>query len=114
MGKIKIKKYERAIIDLMQKYRFSVEKDEAHIIADNLNHHYQVLRTGWTDENTYHLWVKIHFQIKSNDKIKIWILENRTEDDVAEELVKRGVHKTDIVLGFLPEYARPYSDYAVA
>jgi hypothetical protein len=112
MGKVKIKKYERAIIDLMQKYRFSAENDEAHIIADNLNHHYQVLRTGWTDENTYHLWVKIHFQIKSNEKI--WILENRTEDDVAEELVKRGVHKTDIVLGFLPEYARPYSDYAVA
>ncbi|MEO0042488.1 MAG: hypothetical protein RL329_1936 [Bacteroidota bacterium] len=112
MGKVKVKKYERAIIDLMQKYRFSAENDEAHIIADSLNHHYQVLRTGWTDENTYHLWVKIHFQIKPNDKI--WILENRTEDDVAEALIKRGVDKADIVLGFLPAYARPYSDYAVA
>lgn len=46
MGKVKVKKYERAIIDLMQKYRFSAENDEAHIIADSLNHHYKVLRTG--------------------------------------------------------------------
>ena len=108
----KIEKYEQAILDLVQKYRFSSDKDEGHIIADNHNHHYQVLRTGWTDANTFHFWVKIHFQIKEN--AKIWILENRTEDDVAEELIKRGVDKTDIVLGFLPEYARPYSDYAVA
>ena len=45
---------------------------------------------------------------------KIWIQQNMTEIDLGEELVKMGVPKSDIVIGFLPPEVREYSEYAVA
>jgi len=54
----------------------------------------------------------LHFQIKADGKI--WILANWTEDDVALELVERGVLKQDIVLAFQPESVRNLSGYAAA
>lgn len=41
-------------------------------------------------------------------------MENRTEEDIAEMLVERGVQKKDIVLALLPEHVRELSGYAVA
>jgi len=37
-----------------------------------------------------------------------------TEIDIAEELVKMGVPKEDIILGLHPPYKRPCTDYEVA
>jgi hypothetical protein len=56
--------------------------------------------------------ILLHFQIKPSGKV--WILANWTEDDVAKALIDLGVKKEDIVLGFQPEFAWPYSGYAVA
>ena len=33
---------------------------------------------------------------------------------VADELIERGVAQEDIVLGFQPPYARPYTGFATA
>ncbi|MCB9267704.1 MAG: XisI protein [Lewinellaceae bacterium] len=55
--------------------------------------------------------IVFHFDIKEG---KIWLQANWIEVDVAEWLVERGVPKEDIVPGFQPPYARPYSGYAVA
>ena len=107
----KIKKYEAAILDILEFYKKSAD-EETYFITDLKQHHYQVLQSGWTDEKSFKMWIDLHFHIKPDGKV--WILENRTEEDVAKDLVKRGVKKYDIVLGFLPEYARPYSEYAVA
>jgi hypothetical protein len=53
----------------------------------------------------------IHFDIKNN---KIWIQQNNTETDLAQELVNMGVPKEDIVFGLQPPYKRPYTGYGVA
>lgn len=53
----------------------------------------------------------MHLEIKGD---KIWIQQNWTELQIAQELVKRGVPAEQIVLGFLPEYMREDSEYAVA
>ena len=45
---------------------------------------------------------------------KIWIQQNMTEIRVAQELVNRGIAKTDIVLGFQAPEMREYTDYATA
>ena len=39
---------------------------------------------------------------------------NNTELEAASELVRKGVPKTDIVLGFHPKEVRALTDYAVA
>ena len=108
----KIKKYSLAIIDLIKEYEYSGTKINAVVSTDTLHHHYIVFKNGWYDTNSYILRFTLYFHIKPDGKV--WILANATEDDVAEALVKRGVAKSDIVLGFLPESVRPYSDYAAA
>jgi hypothetical protein len=53
----------------------------------------------------------MHFDIKAG---QVWIQQNMTDVDVAEELVEMGVLKEDIVLGLHPAYKRPYTGYGVA
>ncbi|MCF8246699.1 MAG: XisI protein [Saprospiraceae bacterium] len=53
----------------------------------------------------------MHFHLKPDGKI--WVETNNTEIQVAKELEKKGVPKTDIVLGFHPESVRHLTDYAV-
>ncbi|MHC5732600.1 MAG: element excision factor XisI family protein, partial [Nostoc sp.] len=45
---------------------------------------------------------------------KIWIQQNMTDVDLAQELLEMGVPKDDIVLGLQPPYKRPYTGYGVA
>jgi hypothetical protein len=72
--------------------------------------HYQLFRVGWNGlTRIYHS--VIHFDIKDN---KIWIQQNTTETDLAEQLVNMGVPKEDIVFGLQPPYKRPYTGYGVA
>ncbi len=45
---------------------------------------------------------------------KIWLQYNGTEIDIAQELLDRGVSKSDIVLGFQAAHRRRLTDYAVS
>jgi hypothetical protein len=109
----KIKTYSDILIALLESYLHDDIQSpiHEHIIADKERLHYQFLREGWYDGSTYKMGIMLHFQIKADGKI--WILANWTEDDIARDLVERGVPKQDIVLGFQPEYARKLSGYAV-
>jgi len=69
-----------------------------------------LLTIGW-DKDKFIFHVVFHFDIKAE---KIWLQVNWTEIDIAAELVEMGVPKEDIVIGFQPPYARPYTGYAVA
>jgi len=110
----KLKRYGDAVVDLLREYIHDQHQNniEEHLLTDFEHGYFQVLRTGWADKDTFRMGILIHIQIKSDGKV--WILANWTEDDVAQALVKRGVDKNDIVLGFQPEFIRPYSGYAVA
>lgn len=110
----KIERYGEAITKLLKEYvhDLSAQRIEEHLITDYEHGHFQLLRTGWADENTYRMGILLHFQLKADGKV--WILANWTEDDVAKALTDLGVAKEDIVLGFQPEFVRPYSGYAVA
>ncbi|MBN8822093.1 MAG: XisI protein [Spirosoma sp.] len=39
---------------------------------------------------------------------------NNTDILVTDDLMERGIPASDIVIGFLPEYMRAYSGFAVA
>jgi hypothetical protein len=53
----------------------------------------------------------MHLDIKEG---KIWLQQNLTDQNPAEELVKKGVPRTDIILGLQAPYKRAYTDYGVA
>ncbi len=81
------------------------------LVTDDMHHHYQVIRTGWNEDRFYYKTV-FHLQIKPTGKV--WLLVNNTDLLVFDELVERGIPKSDLVIGFLPESMRAYSGFAVA
>lgn len=110
----KIKKYEQAILSFLQEYAkeglANAESIETQLIADAERHHYQLMRIGWLNKEFIHHCI-FHFDIKNS---KVWIQQNNTELQVADELMKLGVPASDIVLGFQPESVRPHTGFAVA
>jgi XisI protein len=109
----KIKKYQKILTDFL--VAESISKDlgtiELQVVTDFKNNHFQLVETGWF-EKRFIYQVVFHFDIKPNGRV--WILVNNTDTLVAEELIKKGIPSTDIVLGFHPAHARQYTGFAVA
>ena len=109
----KIAKYREYIQNLLTRYASNDISDngvEVQLILDTERDHYQWMNVGWQDLKRVYRCV-IHFDIKDG---KIWLQQNLTDRNPAEELVAMGVPKEDIVLGLQPSYKRPYTDYGVA
>ncbi|BAY23393.1 hypothetical protein NIES2100_31580 [Calothrix sp. NIES-2100] len=109
----KIAKYREYIQTLLTRYAhddISDERVETLLIFDTERDHYQWMNVGWQQFDRIYRSV-IHFDIKNG---KIWLQQNLTDQNPAEELVNMGVPKDDIVLGLQPPYKRQYTDYGVA
>ena len=68
-----------------------------------------LITVGWQD-GVYTHYVVFHIECKGD---KVWLHENRTDSDIAAELVEAGIPKSQIVLGFVELWARPASGYAL-
>ena len=87
-----------------------LEDVEKELIFDTIHDHYQLMYVGWNGlKRVYHSMM--HFDIKDG---KIWIQQNMTDVDLAQELEEMGVEKGDIVLGLKLPLNRPYTGYGVA
>ena len=109
----KVNMYKKIIDDFYQDYiserEDSIQPLEYQMIMDEKRLHFQLVYLGWEGEcyvynNVYHLDI-------INEKI--WIQKNETAENIAPELMKRGVPNTDIVLGLQPKEFRQYTGYAV-
>ena len=110
-----IKRYESLILQFLSEHQDKSVETEAYqkmVVTDRENHHYQLLALGWLTPSNFVDNLLIHLHIKPDGKV--WLFENNTELHVAEELVKRGIAKTDLVLGFHPPQYRALSGYAAA
>lgn len=101
-----IETYGKILNDVVNEYA-SVKKTlrpgvKSESIIDRENHHYQLLSIGWY-QNRFVYTVIFHFDIIDD---KVWIQQNNTDVLIADELVRRGIEKMDIILGFLSEQAR--------
>lgn len=101
----KILKYQQAILSFLNDYAqikpINLKKTENQVIADNANHHYQLLRLGWQDDERIFQTV-FHFDIIGD---KVWVQQNRTDLPLDEELIDLGIAKEDIVWGVVhPRY----------
>ena len=69
------------------------------------------MRVGWKGaERTHHC--VLHLDLKENGKI--WVQEDWTEAGLANELMKMGVPKSDIVLAFYAPFRREDTGFAKA
>jgi hypothetical protein len=79
-------------------------------IFDRKNDHYVLMNVGWDSGKRVHGSL-VHVDIING---KVWIQRDGTEHGVAKELVKAGIPKDHIVLGFRPAEVRQYTEYATA
>jgi len=89
---------------------FNVKDIENHVIIDKERNHFQLLSIGWLD-GRQSFKVLFHIDIKGE---KVWIQKNETEVQIADRLIELGIEREDIILGFQPPHARPYTGFAVA
>ncbi len=103
----KILKYQQAILSFLNDYAqitpANLKKTENQVIADFANHHYQLLRLGWQNDERIFQTV-FHFDIIGD---KVWVQQNRTDLPLDEELVDLGIEKSDIIWGVVHPRYRP-------
>jgi len=106
-------KYRDKIKQLLTQYTGNQNQGsgaESQLIFDEVQDHYLWLELGWDGSKRIY-YPMMHFDIKAG---KIWIQENMTDQDPAEDLIALGVERQDIVLGLQPPFKRPYTNYGVA
>jgi hypothetical protein len=104
--------YSQIIIDLLKEHIHEQNNDdvvESQLVIDPVNHHYQLLHVGWQGEKRIYA-CPIHIDIKDG---KIWIQQDFTEVGIAQQLLERGVAKSDVVLGFRSPFMRQLSEFSV-
>ncbi len=83
---------------------------ERQVVTDFIHHHYQLINVGW-HRGRFAYSVLLHFDIRDG---KVWVQQNGTEIEIADELIARGILPADIVLGFIPEAERALVKFAAA
>jgi hypothetical protein len=109
----KVTIYRQAVRQLLSNYAegWNLDNDvEVQLIFDDERGHYQWMRVGWKGTARVYQCI-VHLDITDS---KVWLQQNLTEQNPAEDLMKMGVAREDIVLGLQPPYKRPYTDYGVA
>lgn len=101
-----------AICNILTEYAqisYSYGKIDRKTVFDRYSDRYLLTIVGWENSKRVHGCL-IHVEIIDG---KIWIQRDGTEEGIAIELLKYGISKDRIVLGFRPPEIRPYTDFAV-
>jgi XisI protein len=108
----KLEQYRQLVQELLHAYteiKFRNPELETELIFDVERDRYQVVYVGWSGERRIY-GCSLHLDIRNE---KIWIQHDGTEGGIAQELIDRGVPKTDIVLAFHSPFKRQFTEFAV-
>ena len=83
---------------------------ENQLIIDDERGHYLLFGVGWEREKRYFYATFIHIDVKANGRV--WLQHDGTSLRIAEDMIQRGIPKTDIVIGFQSPAARKMMDFA--
>jgi hypothetical protein len=109
-----LKKYRQIIETLLNEYTkipYAYGDIRTEAVFDRLNDHYLLVNVGWDNEDGRVHGTLVHIDIFDG---KLWIQRDGTEHGIAKELVKAGIPKHHIVLGFHSAEIRQHTDYAAA
>ena len=85
------------------------DNTQNHTIFDVYQDRYLLVNMGCQGKRHIHDCV-IHIEIIEG---QVWIQQNNTDQRIGEELVKAGIPREHIVLGFQPLELRPYSKFSI-
>jgi hypothetical protein len=100
---------EKVFREEAEKYQVDLPKASRRLYIGDDKTHFVLIEIGWAEKRYLH---RILFTVEIiNDKI--WIHEDNTDIDLVGKLLDSGIPKSDIVLGFVPVYARDIEGFAV-
>lgn len=99
----------QTIISEYAKIPYAYGEIERHSVFDSERDRYLLMIIGWEGVRQVHGCI-IHVEIIDG---KIWIHRDGTEDGIASELLKAGIPKERIVLGFKSPQIRKHTGFAV-
>lgn len=82
---------------------------EYQLIMDHERQHYQVVVLGWQGMKRLH-GIVVQIDVKGDF---VWVQADNTDYGVADELVRLGVPREQIVLGYVPPNVRKQTGFAV-
>ena len=106
-----LEKYRRTVQEIIKKYAevpYSYGNILSQTVFDRETDRYLLMIAGREGVRRVHGCL-VHIDIIGN---KIWIQRDGTEDGIASELLKAGVPKDHIVLGFRSPEMRKHTDFA--
>jgi hypothetical protein len=109
----KLNHYRSLIEKILTQYhqafsKSSPENVEMLLAFDEKRDQYLWFQVGWTPQERIR-GISVHVRLKND---KIYIEEDWTEEGIANELLREGVPKTDIVLAFHAPETRKFTDFA--
>jgi hypothetical protein len=75
---------------------------------DPTQQHFQVVASGWDGQKRVHTML-VHIVIRDH---LIWLEEDLTDAEIAEQLIEQGIPRDHIVLGFQAPYKRGLYGFA--
>lgn len=107
----KLTRYRETVRRVLEDYASWVTRNDvvAEVVQDPARDHFELLRFGWEGHRRIHSTM-FHLDLING---KIWVQFDGTDRPIAEELVRAGVPKEDIVLAFHPAGVRPHTGYGV-
>jgi hypothetical protein len=106
-----LEKYRGTVQDIIRKYAeipYSYGNIQSQTVFDRDADHYLLMIAGREGVRRVHGCL-VHIDIIGG---KIWIQRDGTEDGIAEELLKAGIPKDRIVLGFRSPEMRKHTQFA--
>jgi hypothetical protein len=97
-----------AVFEPMKVWHSSYADLQYELIIDLAHQHFQLCMTGWDGTTRVHSLL-VHIVIRD---ALIWLEEDLTDADIAEQLVQAGIARNRIVLGFQPPYKRGMYGFA--
>lgn len=108
----RVETYRKIIMELLKEYNQHASDDadiEQDVLFDTERDHYQIMMIGWQGKLRISQSI-IHIDLKGD---KVWLQQDNTDAEIANELVERGIPQTQIVLGFQPPHRRQYTGFAI-
>jgi len=79
------------------------------VVHDPVLDHFELVECGWENRRYVHI-VIFHIDVIEG---KVWVQYDATDRPIATELIRAGIPKEDIVLGFHPPDVRAHTGYGV-
>ena len=100
----------KIVLDFMEEAASYAPQEQGQLIKDTLKNHFLIYSIHW-HQNKRQYGCYLHIEVKKDNQI--WIHHDGTDLAVADELVKRGIPKSQIVLGFRSPFYRKLTDFAM-